>query len=755
MEKFTDKEALDYHSQGKPGKIEIIASKPMATQRDLALAYSPGVAVPVEAIAKDPSKAYDYTNKGNTVAVISNGTAILGLGNLGALASKPVMEGKAVLFKRFADIDSIDIEVDSQNAEEIINCVAKIGNSFGGINLEDIASPDCFIIEQELKNRLKIPVFHDDQHGTAIITVAGILNALEIVKKSIKKVRVVANGAGAAGLSCISLLKAMGLPDDNVVMLDKEGVIYKGRPKVDQFKSAHAADTKLRTLEEAMKGADVFLGLSAKNVVTPAMVKSMAKDPIIFACANPDPEILPELIEQTRSDAIIATGRSDYPNQVNNVLGFPYIFRGALDCRAKTINEEMKIAAARAIADLAKEDVPDEVVAAYGGERPKFGKNYIIPSPFDPRLIRNVSAAVAEAAMKSGVAQKKIEDIAAYKDSLAARLDPSVGFLQNIYAQVRKKQKRIIFAEGEEESMLRAAIDFKNNGLGTPILIGSSEKIAQQLKDLGLTLDKSIEIHNSKDEKQRQRYADHVYKRLQRKGFLKRDCDRLIRTNRIVFGSCMVDLGDADAMVTGVTRTFSDTLENIKYVIDERPGEIIFGLTIVVTKKGTVFIADTNVHEYPTAENLADIAISSARVARTLGFTPRVAFLAHSTFGKPMSERSVHLREARDLLEKRKVDFEFEGEMQPDVALNPKFKTIYPFSKLSAPANILIMPAIHSAAISTKLLKELGGSTLIGPLLIGLNKPIEIATLRSKVSDIFNMAAIAAFSSGVIKYKKN
>lgn len=755
MEKFTEKEALDYHSQGKPGKIEIIASKPMSTQRDLALAYSPGVAVPVEAIAKDPSKAYDYTSKGNTVAVISNGSAILGLGNLGALASKPVMEGKAVLFKRFADIDSIDIEVDSQNADEIINCIAKIGNSFGGINLEDIASPDCFIIEQELKNKLKIPVFHDDQHGTAIITVAGILNALEIVKKSIKKVRIVANGAGAAGISCISLLKAMGLPDENVVMLDRDGVIYKGRPKVDQFKSTHAVDTKLRTLEEAMKGADIFLGLSAKNVVTPAMVKSMAKDPIIFACANPDPEILPELIEQTRNDAIIATGRSDYPNQVNNVLGFPYIFRGALDCRAKTINEEMKIAAAKAIADLAKEDVPDEVVAAYGGERPKFGKNYIIPSPFDPRLIRNVSAAVAEAAMKSGVAQKKIEDFSAYKDSLAARLDPSVGFLQNIYAQVRKKQKRVIFAEGEEESMLRAAIDFKNNGLGTPVLIGSSEKIAQQLKDLGLTLDKSIEIHNSKDEKQRERYTNHIYKRLQRKGFLKRDCDRLIRTNRIVFGSCMVDLGDADAMVTGVTRTFSDTLENIKYVVDERPGEIIFGLTIAVTKKGTVFIADTNVHEYPTAENLADIAISSARVAKILGFTPRVAFLAHSTFGKPMSERSIHLREARDILENRKVDFEFEGEMQPDVALNQKFKTIYPFSKLSAPANILIMPAIHSAAISTKLLKELGGCTLIGPLLIGLNKPIEIATLRSKVSDIFNMAAIAAFSSDVINYKKN
>jgi malate dehydrogenase (oxaloacetate-decarboxylating)(NADP+) len=755
MEKFTEKEALDYHSQGKPGKIEIIASKPMSTQRDLALAYSPGVAVPVEAIAKDPSKAYDYTSKGNLVAVISNGSAILGLGNLGALASKPVMEGKAVLFKRFADIDSIDIEVDSQNAEEIINCVAKIGNSFGGINLEDIASPDCFIIEQELKNKLNIPVFHDDQHGTAIITVAGILNALEIVKKSLKKIRIVANGAGAAGISCISLLKAMGLPDENVVMLDRDGVIYKGRPKVDQFKSSHAVDTKLRTLEEAMKGADVFLGLSAKNVVTPAMVKSMAKDPIIFACANPDPEILPELIEQTRNDAIIATGRSDYPNQVNNVLGFPYIFRGALDCRAKTINEEMKIAAAKAIADLAKEDVPDEVVSAYGGERPKFGKNYIIPSPFDPRLIRNVSAAVAEAAMKSGVAQKKIEDFSAYKDSLAARLDPSVGFLQNIYLQVRKNQKRVIFAEGEEESMLRAAIDFKNNGLGTPILIGSSEKIAQQLKELGLKLDKSIEIHNSKNEKQRLKYTDHIYKRLQRKGFLKRDCDRLIRTNRIVFGSCMVDLGDADAMVTGVTRTFSDTLENIKYVVDERQGEIIFGLTIAVTKKGTVFIADTNVHEYPTAENLADIAVSSARVAKILGFIPRVAFLAHSTFGKPMSERSVHLREAREILEKRKVDFEFEGEMQPDVALNQKFKTIYPFSKLSAPANILIMPAIHSAAISTKLLKELGGSTLIGPILVGLNKPIQISTLRSKVTDIFNMAAMAAYKADVIKYQKD
>ncbi len=755
MEKFTNKEALDYHSQGKPGKIEIISSKSMATQKDLSLAYSPGVAVPVEEIAKDPSKAYDYTSKGNLVAVISNGSAILGLGNLGSLASKPVMEGKSVLFKRFADIDSIDIEVNSKDPNEIINCIAKIGDSFGGINLEDIAAPDCFIIEQELKNRLQIPVFHDDQHGTAIITVAGILNALEIVNKPIKKIKMVVNGAGAAGIACVELLKSMGLQDENVIMLDRKGVIFKGREKVDQFKSAHAVDTKLRTLEECIKDADIFLGLSAKNIVTKNMVKSMAKNPIIFACANPDPEILPEEIEEVRPDAIIATGRSDYPNQVNNVLGFPYIFRGALDCRAKIINNEMKIAAAKAIANLAKEDVPDEVVSAYGGSRPKFGKNYIIPSPFDPRLIRNVSAAVAEAAIKSGVARKKIENFASYKDSLSARLDPSFGFLQNIFDQIRKKPKRVIFAEGEEESMLRAAIDFKNNGLGTPVLIGSTEKISSQLKDLGLTLDKSIEIHNSSDEKQKNRYVEHIYKRLQRKGFLKRDCDRLIRTNRIVFGSCMVDLGDADAMVTGVTRTFSDTLENIKYVVDERPGEIIFGLTLAVTKKGTVLIADTNVHEYPNAETLADMAISCARVAKILGFTPRVALLAHSTFGKPMSERSLHLREARDILEKRKVDFEFEGEMQPDVALNPKFKTIYPFSKLTGPANILIMPAIHSAAISTKILKELGGSTLIGPLLIGLNRPIEIATLRSKVSDIFNMAAIAAFSSEVIKYNKN
>ncbi|MBM5787053.1 MAG: NADP-dependent malic enzyme, partial [Pelagibacterales bacterium] len=478
MEKFTNKEALDYHSQGKPGKIEIISSKSMATQKDLSLAYSPGVAVPVEEIAKDPSKAYDYTSKGNLVAVISNGSAILGLGNLGSLASKPVMEGKSVLFKRFADIDSIDIEVNSKDPNEIINCIEKIGDSFGGINLEDIAAPDCFIIEQELKNRLQIPVFHDDQHGTAIITVAGILNALEIVNKPIKKIKMVANGAGAAGIACIELLKSMGLQDENVIMLDREGVIYKGRQKVDQFKSAHAVNTKLRTLEECMKGADVFLGLSAKNTVTKNMVKSMAKNPIIFACANPDPEILPEDVEEVRSDAIVATGRSDYPNQVNNVLGFPYIFRGALDCRAKIINNEMKIAAAKAIADLAKEDVPDEVVSAYGGSRPKFGKNYIIPSPFDPRLIRNVSAAVAEAAIKSGVARKKIENFASYKDSLSARLDPSFGFLQNIFDQIRKKPKRVIFAEGEEESMLRAAIDFKNNGLGTPVLIGSTEKIS-------------------------------------------------------------------------------------------------------------------------------------------------------------------------------------------------------------------------------------------------------------------------------------
>ena len=753
IDHYTDKEALDFHTQGKSGKIEINSSKPLITKRDLSLAYSPGVAVPVMKIAENPETAYDYTSKGNLVAVISNGSAILGLGNLGALASKPVMEGKSVLFKRFADIDSIDIEVESSDADEIINTIKNIGNTFGGINLEDIAAPDCFIIEQKLKELLDIPVFHDDQHGTAIITTAALINALDISKKKMNEVKIVVNGAGASAIACTNLFKLSGVKNENVIMCDRLGVIYKGREKVDQFKSAHAVETKLRTLAEAMKNADVFLGLSAKDVVTKDMIKSMGKNPIIFACANPDPEIKPELIDEVRTDAIVATGRSDYPNQVNNLIGFPYIFRGALDVRAKEINEEMKVAAAKAIAQLAREEVPDEVIVAYGGERPRYGKEYIIPSTFDPRLISVIPAAVAEAAMKSGVARKKITDLEKYKEDLSRRLDPSMNIMQSINTQIKKSQKRVIFAEGEDPSILKAAVAFKNSKLGIPILIGKEEKVKQQLKNIGLDENFNIEIVSSKDIKKREKYTKHLYAKLQRSGMLERECDYLVRNDRVTWGSCMLACGDADAMVTGGTRHHAATIEKLNKVVDSRPGEIIFGLTMLVSKGRTVFVSDTNVHDNPTAEQLVQIAISSNRVARLFGFEPKVAFLSHSTFGKPMTERSKHVREAIELMKTKKIDFDYDGEMQPDVALNPEYKKSYPFSKIVGNANILIMPALHSASISVKLMKTFGGAKLIGPLLIGLGLPIEIAPLRSSPSDILNLASIAAYSSEVIDYK--
>jgi len=753
IDHYTDKEALDFHTQGKSGKIEINSSKPLITKRDLSLAYSPGVAVPVMKIAENPETAYDYTSKGNLVAVISNGSAILGLGNLGALASKPVMEGKSVLFKRFADIDSIDIEVESSDADEIINTIKNIGNTFGGINLEDIAAPDCFVIEQKLKKLLDIPVFHDDQHGTAIITTAALINALDISKKKMNEVKIVVNGAGASAIACTNLFKLSGVKNENVIMCDRLGVIYKGREKVDQFKSAHAVETKLRTLAEAMKNADVFLGLSAKDVVTKDMIKSMGKNPIIFACANPDPEIKPELIDEVRTDAIVATGRSDYPNQVNNLIGFPYIFRGALDVRAKEINQEMKVAAAKAIAQLAREEVPDEVIAAYGGERPRYGKEYIIPSTFDPRLISVIPAAVAEAAMKSGVARKKISDLEKYKEDLSRRLDPSMNIMQSINTQIKKSQKRVIFAEGEDLSILKAAVAFKNSKLGIPILIGKEEKVKQQLKNIGLDENFYIEIVSSKDIKKREKYTKHLYTKLQRSGMLERECDYLVRNDRVTWGSCMLACGDADAMVTGGTRHHAATIEKLNKVVDSRPGEIIFGLTMLVSKGRTVFVSDTNVHDNPTAEQLVQIAISSTRVARLFGFEPKVAFLSHSTFGKPMTERSKHVREAIELMKTKKIDFDYDGEMQPDVALNPEYKKSYPFSKIVGNANILIMPALHSASISVKLMKTFGGAKLIGPLLIGLGLPIEIAPLRSSPSDILNLASIAAYSSEVIDYK--
>ncbi len=741
---FSDSEALLFHSTGRPGKIEIIASKPMATQRDLSLAYSPGVAVPVLAIAADPAAAYDYTAKGNLVAVISNGTAILGLGDLGALASKPVMEGKAVLFKRFADIDSIDLEVDTKDVDAFIACVAPLEPSFGGINLEDIKAPECFIIEATLRERMNIPVFHDDQHGTAIIAAAGLLNALEITGRRIKDIKVVMNGAGAASIACCELIKAMGLPSDQLIMCDSIGVIYQGREKgMNQWKSAHAVVTKDRTLEEAMRGADVFLGLSVKDAVTAEMVKAMAAKPIIFAMANPDPEITPEQVKAVRSDAIIATGRSDYPNQVNNVLGFPYIFRGALDVRATTINEEMKIAAANALAALAREDVPDEVAAAYDGMHKSFGAEYIIPAPFDPRLIEIVPAAVAQAAMDSGVARKPILDMEAYKTELRARLNPTSAVLNIAYDRARSHPKRVVFAEAEEDMVLRAAIAFKNGGYGKPLLVGRTDRVEEKLRDLGVE-PADFEILNARVHKDSAKLGDWLYAKLQRKGWMQRDCQRLVNQDRNVFGALLVESGVADAMITGVTRHFKPSLEQISRVIDQQSGHVLFGMHILVGRSQTLFIADTTVHERPDAATLADIAEQAAGAARRMGHEPRVAFLSYSNFGNPQGTIVDAVRGAVALLDARRVNFEYEGEMSPDVALNKDLRARYPFSRLSGPANVLIMPGLQAANISAKLLKEVGGGGVIGPLLLGLSKPVQIVPMTSTASDLVNMAVLAA-----------
>ncbi len=756
IDHYTDKEALDFHSHKKPGKIEISSSKNMTTKRDLALAYSPGVAAPVRAISENPQAVFDYTSKGNLVAVISNGSAILGMGNLGALASKPVMEGKAVLFKRFADIDSIDLEIDSADPNEIINSIKNFAPSFGGINLEDIAAPDCFIIEEKLKEILDIPVFHDDQHGTAIITTAALINALDICKKKINEIKIVVNGAGASAMACTNLFKKTGVPQKNITMVDRTGVIFKGRENLNQWKSAHAIETNDRSLDDAIKNADVFLGLSAKGTLTKDMVKKMAKNPIIFACANPDPEITPEEIEQVRDDAIIATGRSDYPNQVNNLIGFPYIFRGALDVRSKTINEEMKVAAANAIANLAKEDVPDEVVAAMGGERPHYGKEYIIPSTFDPRLISVIPAAVAKAAMDTGVARLDIKDFDAYKDQLKQRLDPTVTIMQGVNNYIKKKQKKVVFADGEDENMLKAAIAFKNSDLGIPILVGKEDLIKKQIKKIGYNENFDIEIVNSKDKTKREKYVKYLFKRLQRdRGMLEWDCDRIVRNDRVIWGSCMVACHDADAMVTGNTRRYSSSLEKIIKVVDPRQGEIMFGLNLVVNRGKTIFICDTSVIEYPDAKQLAEMAKSAARVVRLFGFDPKVAFLSHSTFGEPATDRTKRLSDAVEILKKSNVDFKFDGEMQPDVALEDMYKELYPFSEIVGNSNVLIMPSQHSAAISYKMIKSMSRAKVIGPLLIGLGLPIEIAPLRSSTSEIINLASIAAYSADVIDYKKN
>ncbi|MEZ5994278.1 MAG: NADP-dependent malic enzyme [Hyphomonadaceae bacterium] len=750
---FTDAEALEFHRAPSPGKISITPTKPMATQRDLSLAYSPGVAVPVRAIAEDPERAYDYTSKGNLVAVISNGTAILGLGNLGAVASKPVMEGKAVLFKRFADVDSIDIEVTTQDIEEFITTVRNIGPTFGGINLEDIKSPECFVIESRLRDELDIPVFHDDQHGTAIIAAAGLLNACELTGRRLQDITVVVNGAGAAGLSCIGLIKQLGVPHQNVIVCDSKGVVYQGRTEsMDQFKTAHAIDTKARTLTDAMKGADVFMGLSVAGAVTKDMVKSMAKKPIIFAMANPDPEITPEEVHEARKDAIVATGRSDYPNQVNNVLGFPYIFRGALDVRARTINEEMKVAAARALAELAKQDVPDEVAAAYHGRRPKFGPEYIIPAPFDPRLISEIPPFVAQAAMDSGVARKPIGDMQAYKHSLAQRLDPTAAMMQRVQTVVRRKPKRIVFAEGEEPSVIRAAYAFQELGLGKSLLVGREDLVRANMVQVGVPADARLDVVNARLTEHNGAYTDYLYRRLQRFGFLQRDAQRLVNLDRNVFGACMVAAGHADGMVTGVTRNYATALDDILKAIDPGRGERVMGISIVLMKGRTLFISDTAVCEFPNPEELAQITTQAAATARLVGATPRVALVSHSTFGNPKMDRSEKIREAVSILDRREdVDFEYEGEMNVDVALNPDMRELYPFSRLSEAANILVMPALHSASIATSLLTTAGGATVIGPVLTGLAKPIQIAPLGGAVSDIVTYATLAAFQAAEAK----
>ncbi|MEK9552138.1 MAG: NADP-dependent malic enzyme [Alphaproteobacteria bacterium] len=744
-----DQEALAFHANGRPGKLEITATKPLMSQHDLSLAYSPGVAAPCLAIEADPDTAYDYTAKGNVIAVISNGTAVLGLGDIGAAASKPVMEGKAVLFKKFADIDGLDLEVDTKDTEKFVEAVAMLAPSFGGINLEDIKSPECFIIEQQLRERLEIPVFHDDQHGTAIIAAAGLINALHLTGRDISDIRVVSNGAGAASIACVELFKSMGVPHENIILVDRSGVIYQGREaSMNQWKSAHAVKTDARTLEDALVGADVFLGLSVAGAVTPKMVETMAERPIIFAMANPVPEIMPEDAKKVRPDAIIATGRSDYPNQVNNVLGFPYIFRGALDVRASKINEEMKIAAAEAIAMLAREDVPDAVAEAYGGQVLQYGEDYIIPAPFDPRLISAVSSAVAAAAMETGVARKPIEDLERYRRDLSARLDPTASTLQVIFDRISANRKRVVFAEGEEEKVIRAAMAFRNAGYGEPILVGREHRIHETIERLGLEGAEDIPVTNAKISDHNEQYIDFLYKKLQREGALRRDCQRMVNLDRNVFGACMVLKGHADAMVTGVTRSFQPSFDQVTRVISPRKGKDFLATSMIVSRGRTVFIGDVSVHERPNGEQIADIAEAIAGKARQMGHTPRVAILSFTNFGSPQSDITAEARRAIEVLDKRKPDFEYDGEMSADVALDYELmKSRYPFCRLSGPANILVMPGLHSANIAFELIQNLTEGSVIGPIMLGAEKPFQVVQMGASVNDLVQAAALAAYEA--------
>jgi malate dehydrogenase (oxaloacetate-decarboxylating)(NADP+) len=743
--RISTEEALALHSSGRPGKLETRISKPLTTARDLSLAYSPGVAEPCLLIARDADLAYDYTTKGNMIAVISNGTAVLGLGNLGAVASKPVMEGKVALFKRFADIDGIDLEIGTEDVDEFVSAVRYL-RGFGGINLEDIKAPECFVIEQRLRELMDIPIFHDDQHGTAIVTAAGLINACQITGRSLRETKMVVNGAGAAAIACVELMRAMGMRPENIILCDTKGVVYQGRTEgMNQWKSAHASPTKARTLLEAMEGVDVVLGLSVKGALTPEMVRAMADMPIIFAMANPDPEITPEAARAASPHAIIATGRSDYPNHVNNILGFPYIFRGALDVRASTINDAMKIAAAEALANLAREDVPDEVRSAAAVRRLSFGPEYIIPNAFDPRLISWVPPAVAKAAMDSGVARRPLADLRRYARGLSGRLDPTAGALDAIMESVRANPKRVVFAEGEEETTVRAAVAYRNAGYGTPVLIGREDRVKATMASLGLGMADGLEIHNARLSQKNREYMEFLYRRLQRRGFLQRDCQRMVNQDRNVFAACMVATGEADALVTGLTRSTAVCLDDIGHAIDPLPGSIAFGLTLVLGNRGkTIFIADTLMHFRPNAAQLADIVMGAATAARQLGHEPRVALLSHSTFGDPPNDRTIPMREAVALLDTRKVDFEYDGEVSPDVALEPSIRALFPFCRLTQDANVLIMPGLHSAHITARLMQHLGGGTTIGPLLIGMEKPVQIVQMDASVSQIVDIACLAA-----------
>jgi len=743
-----DTEALLFHMKPVPGKLALAPTKPMATQRDLALAYSPGVAAPVRAIAENPESVYDYTSKGNMVGVVSNGTAILGMGNLGPAASKPVMEGKAVLFKRFADIDAFDVEVDYTDPEAFIACVKGFGNTFGGINLEDIKAPECFEIERRLRDELDIPVFHDDQHGTAIIAAAGLINACDLTNRKFEDLKVVLCGAGAAGLTVLDLIQSMGVRSENVTVVDLDGVVYEGRDGGHERLNKHAIKTDKRTLAEAAEGADCLLGLSAGGVFTKEIVASLAKDPIIFAMANPTPEITPEEVKEVRDDVIMATGRSDYPNQVNNVLGFPYIFRGALDVRARTINEEMKIAAARALAALAREDVPDEVAHAYKVDRMQYGRDYIIPTPFDPRLIAWVPPFVARAAVESGVARIPFEEGEAYTQSLARRLDPTAALQQRVTASIRAQQKRIVFAEGEEPSIIRAAYAFKTQELGEPILVAREKVAKANMRELGIPED-ALRICNARMSEYNAEYSDFLYKRLQRKGFLRRDVQRLVNNDRNVFSACMLKMGHADGMVTGVTRHSNVVMDDVRLVLDSAEGCRTVGITAAISQGRTLLIGDVSIADYPNPQALAEIAMATAHAAKRLGMTPHVAFLAYSSFGNPPGDLSDRVQEAVSILDNMCVDFEYEGEIAADVALDPEHHKIYPFSRLSQPANVLIMPAVHSASIAARLLKAAGGATIIGPMMVGMEKPVQIARLGAPVTDIVNLAGIAAYDLNV------